>query len=332
MECTLYKWSCPACRYDVCLSCFPHASYPKNGQFPFDYEEQLSAADSDPTPRRGTARAGRSEPYAAMMAGVTVTPTPDLNARTSVQRTICLMGSNESSYCKVRMEPSVQSAEISRVSHGSVIDVLDRPNCDFFQLVNNHGFVKKQPGRSAYWKRLSQDRYSHHEEDCAVEVCDTVELGAPCKPSAGSASEDQGIAQTPTSAALQAVERIIQYDNEQKARFASFAGAEGSDASKVVVLQDAQMSVLEAARTLFAMVSQRHKVLPNLCFAYFFYLCALRYCRTRSHWARLWCPGRTASRTPRTTSSSPPSAFPYSRLRCTTRMVPLVSRWTCSTA
>jgi hypothetical protein len=77
--------------------------------------------------------------------------------------TICLVGRNELSYCKVRASPDPEADVVSRVSHGSVVDVLD-PGGDsaYFQLVSDKGFVLKKPGKAWSWKRMPRDRYSMH--------------------------------------------------------------------------------------------------------------------------------------------------------------------------
>lgn len=147
-----YKWSCPGCHFDACLTCFPHPDYPAGGTGHLDRNR-----DRD----RDCSAFDRSS-HTKDAAPVKVVNIPEAGQRC----TICLLGRNEQSYCRVRAEPSVTSAELSRVSHGSVIDVMDVPGSDFFQLLNSSGggYVKKQLGKMCYWKRLPRDRYMIHGE------------------------------------------------------------------------------------------------------------------------------------------------------------------------
>jgi len=166
----MYKWCCDMCQYDVCLACFPSAEYPAGG-LPSYFGAESSAGHSSESIKRYT---------------VDLTNLPSRNTsaksisegagRPATRCTVCLMGQNAQSSCKVRAEASSTSAEISRVSHGSVIDVLDLPGSPFFQLFNGAGYVKKQPGRLCYWKRLPRDRYMLHSEEDVAYFSDTMEI------------------------------------------------------------------------------------------------------------------------------------------------------------
>ena len=107
--------------------------------------------------------------------GILVSPAGAL-VRRGALLTLCLLGRSEDSYCTVFAEPSVHSAVLSKVLHGSVVEVYElHPvhearagtgegarvrSVDFYELANSSGFVRKVSGGAWRWKRLlGGDRY-----------------------------------------------------------------------------------------------------------------------------------------------------------------------------
>jgi hypothetical protein len=238
-EGTAYKWTCAACHYDVCLTCFPHPSYPKDGVELKPGRGHNSAAAS--TSKHG--RTATVEP-----AGTSSVPT------SGVRCSICLMGGDEVAYCKVRAEASVTSTEVSRVSRGSVIDVIDVPGSDFFELISVPGYVKKLPGCLGHWKRLPRDRYMLYEEESVSIYAGEVELsrsanavGKVHSDSVGGHAEQES---SPEATATRVLELLIEYDDALKARFSQFVEETGvHDGADHV--QDKLVAVLRAVRDLF---------------------------------------------------------------------------------
>lgn len=259
----MYKWCCVACQYDVCLACFPNSEYPAGG-LPSYFAAESSSSHSDSIKRCTvdlTNLPSRSTSAKSTSEGLTGPAT---------RCTVCLMGQNAQSSCKVRAEASSTSAEISRVNHGSVIDVLDLPGSPFFQLFNGAGYVKKQPGRLCYWKRLPRDRYNMHSEEDVAYFSDTVEI-TPLMGSLGPLgnSSSSGAAQArvfaaetesensvgvesaagdPAQRAVDLVELLLRRDAFLKQHSAQ----EGQ--GSVVELDEVALLILQSAHSLFELV------------------------------------------------------------------------------
>ncbi|RYH32038.1 SH3 domain-containing protein [archaeon] len=86
--------------------------------------------------------------------------------RPACARTLCLMGEASE---KIRSAPTTSSLIVSELSPGSVIDVLDSPDSDYYQLADTMGYVRKQLDRSGCWKESKRDRYAIHEKDLVAE-------------------------------------------------------------------------------------------------------------------------------------------------------------------
>jgi hypothetical protein len=183
---TIYRWHCSTCPYSVCLNFSPHRDYPNTavaygvsslpgasqhegggggGGRGGSGDGQDSAAAHAEYFDVDLTRRGGPDPRAAV-AGVkssAVGVNGPAQSPIVTRCTICLVGRNELSYCKVRASPNCEADVVSRVSHGSVVDVLD-PGGDsaYFQLVSGKGFVLKKPGKAWSWKRMPRDRYSMH--------------------------------------------------------------------------------------------------------------------------------------------------------------------------
>ena len=249
----MYKWSCEMCQYDVCLTCFPNVEYPAGGsQNYFDRNAALGTdqaryvVDLSNLPHKS--KFGCS---GASAEGVTGGP--------GVRCTVCLMGRNPQTYCKVRAEASSTSAEIARVSHGSVVDVLDVPDSLFFQLFNGAGYVKKQPGRLCYWKRLARDRYTlHSEEDVGYFSDNPLEmtplmasLGALGNSSQGTCEDSKPVeeAEDPASLVVDLLQLLVNYDTLKKDTGANANGGASNELTAVAV------QILKSANALFELVS-----------------------------------------------------------------------------
>jgi hypothetical protein len=238
-EGTAFKWTCAACHYDVCLTCFPHPSYPKDGV-------ELKPARGHSSAAAHTTKHGRT----ATVEPAATSSLPVAGVRCS----ICLMGGEDVAYCKVRAEPSVSSAEVSRVSRGSVIDVIDVPGSDFFELVSVPGYVKKLPGCLGHWKRLPRDRYMLYEEESVSIYAGEVELSrsanAVDKMHPDSMSEHAEQESSSEATATRVLELLIEYDDALKARFSQFVEETGvHDGADHV--RDKLVAVLRAVRDLF---------------------------------------------------------------------------------
>ena len=254
MEVTLYKWSCLNCQYDVCLNCFPHSSYPPGGQLPYITNDEdvfssttgiISGTTSGCNNNRLNVNNNNSNINTTTehMSNITtkriicliktqpVTTTTTSNTTTTSTTTTTNKHKEDEISCKVRQEPSITSTEVSRVSQGSVIEVVDNPKSNYF-YIENIGYVKKNPGKGAYWKRLQNDRYScmyqyNDKEDHSLDNFINLSIQDNSNSSGGGSSiNNQYISTTttPTSvdimgAIVRTMETIIQYDDYLKTNF-----------------------------------------------------------------------------------------------------------------
>ena len=314
MESTMYKWSCASCRYDVCFSCFPSPVDPTTGH-PLHLIDHLNIPNSpysDTGLRRRTPMSVRrvsrettagssatvdgrvSHATVAMSTGVErenteSSPSSSSNDAAATRFTVGLVGIEEDCYCRVRAEPSVFSREVSRINHASVVDVIDHPNSDFYQLVSTPGFVKKNLGSMGHWKRFQRDRYgSMFERDGEADLTGSaMKTASPLHASEslqtkerkdregnqGSAhkaekedgeeavgEEDGGEKekeidpnQIRTDRFLRVVRALIQQDTALKVQFTAFVQSDDSLIT-AASLFNAQKEVLQSALALFSEV------------------------------------------------------------------------------
>lgn len=297
-----YKWCCEACHYDVCLSCFPHPEYPNNDGAHSEYAAFERAMGDVSLIHRGDAPGPTTGKHNA--AKETAHSDPAGAGQGQGQRcTICLMGRNAQSYCRVRVAPTVTADEQSRVAHGSVIDVIDLPGSDFFQLLNGGGYVKKQPGKMCYWKRLPRDRYMMRgEEDAACfdrcEFAPLINLAATSSSAPVRGDDSGGSEHCQTNALAEVLALLVHHDVLLKARFKSFAGGNDQKTETTVPIaglhsvDESITRILVAAVNLFRMVSTNYWGSCRFCSIEILLLpclinaCALSLCRQPNPWVK----------------------------------------------
>ena len=292
MEVTLYKWSCLDCQYDVCLNCFPHSSYPPGGQLPYITNDD-DVFSSTTGIISGTTSGCNNNRLSVNNNNSNISTSTEHMSNITTKRIICLIKTQpittttntttttnkhkeDQISCKVRQEPSITSTEVSRVSQGSVIEVVDNPKSNYF-YIENIGYVKKNPGKGAYWKRLLNDRYScmyqyNDKEDYSMDNFINLSIQDNSNSSSGgSSSNNQYISTTtPTSvdimgAIVRTMETIIQYDDYLKTNFITIQPNQKNniDLKNTTTsttnttsssIEEMQESVLVSALELFTMV------------------------------------------------------------------------------